>query len=125
MKLKTLCLLNGLMISGSLYAAIQLELAVIRQGAVALSELMTASVDGKAHKAYQDANTYIEIELIEEKSEQALIQFTVATVNESRSLVVRGMPYLVLSLEKGLGMTSLQCAGTNEVFTLLIAAVKV
>ncbi len=124
MKLKTFLVLGILGFVAPAFSTVRVELAVIRNINVAISEPLELSVDGKTHKIYQDARTYIEVELLGENSE-AQIRFIVATTNESNAFMVRGAPHLSISLERGLGMSSLQCNGKDEVFSLLVAAVKV
>ena len=124
MKLNTLLIPPLIGVIAPAFCAVRIDLAIIRSNNISISDPIDLSVDGKTHKIYQDARTYIEVELLEEKTEVKM-RFIVATTNESNAFMVRGAPHLNISLEHGLGMTSLQCNGKDEMFNLLVAAVKV
>jgi hypothetical protein len=75
---------------------------------------------------YFDDNVYIEAELVEEKADHILLQFTVATKNESGSFIVRGLPRLSFPLEPQSRIVSgsLRCDGPSETFTLVVNVEK-
>lgn len=76
---------------------------------------------------YHDETVYIEAELIEEAADHVMLQFTVATKNETGSYMVRGLPKLAFPIAPGtrVANSSLRCDGPSESFTIIGAVERI
>ncbi len=81
---------------------------------------------GQRDLCYQDETSYIEAELLEENAEQILLQFTVATKNETGAYMVRGLPKFSFTLNPGSEVMngSMRCDGPSESFDLVVTVEK-
>ena len=104
------------------YADVNFKLALVRNGFVNIGSAIPLAIGQPPVKVYQDTLAYIEAELLSEKDDSPLIQFTVATKNETGAFIVRGMPQAITVIAEGIGMSSVQCESKNESFTLIFAA---
>ena len=121
---KSFLILALLLIASCAQAKINLEVAIMRNNVMNMSEVIQLECTKDPIKVYQDDLTYIEVELISEQNDTVLVGFIVATKGENNSYMVRGMPRLTLSLKKNLCMGSLNCDGRGEHFILIAAASK-
>lgn len=110
--------LSLLTIVGTASAKIDLSTAIVRDETVKTGQNLILELDQR-EMCYQDETTYLEAELIEETAESAIIQFTVATKNESGAFMVRGLPKLPIDLKDLPNTASLRCEGPGESFTLV------
>ena len=108
----------------SVSGKINFNLAVLRDGKLNILPAVILEQKQSPLKVYHDDQTYIEAELVNEKNDEVLIRYTVATKNETGAFIVRGVPQLPVVMTNGLGMTSMQCDGRSETFTLIVAASK-
>ena len=124
MRISKILLFGFFAVTHLVSAKVNIAVSVLRSGAVTLGTVGQLEFGQQPVKVFQDYNTYIEAELMSEKDNTPLIRFTVASKNESGVLVVRGMPQLATALVNGLGISSMQCDGKNESFTLMLAISK-
>lgn len=78
--------------------------------------------DNRTNMIYQDTQTYIEAEIVEVTQTHLVLRCFISSVDASRLLIMRGMPRVEIPLSNGLGMSSLNCDGKEEHFTLILSA---
>lgn len=100
---------------------IKLNVAVLRNNNITHNPTHEL-VDGSANLVYQDSSTYLEVDLVETTAEHILLRCFVSSAEPNGMLIMRGMPYIKISLTNGLGMASLNCDGKDEHFTLIMCA---
>ncbi len=105
-------------------AIINFDIAIVRNRAISISDTVSLHPAERGKKVLEDSNTYIEVELVTEKADEAVVQCMVATKDEKNMFIVRGMPRLTVPLKNGLGMASLNCDGDAEHFMIVVAASK-
>lgn len=112
------------LLSCASYAHVVLNVSVLRNGFLTLSESVPLELKRSPMQVYKDELTYIEAELIKDSDDEQEIQYTVATKCETGAYVVRGLPRIITTTTKGLGMGSLQCDGKGESFTMITAVAQ-
>lgn len=77
--------------------------------------------DTDTNIVYEDERTYIEMDIVEIATEYVMLRFLVSTAapDSNGMLMVRGMPRLMIPINNGLGMASLNCDGKDEHFMLI------
>ncbi len=121
MQLSKFVLCLSVLFSGATYSKIHFDLALLRGNNMSFQSAVTLAVGERPIKAYQDENTYIEAQLIEEKDHMPRVKLTVSTKNEHGMFLVRGMPEVVANVTPGLCMSSIQCNSAQDNFVLLVA----
>ena len=118
--------LSILIIANVANAKINLSLGIMRNDSVSTAANIQLNVDQR-ELCYQDEVTYIEAELLEESAETVLIQFTIATKNETGAYMVRGLPKLSFNIdaETKTGTSSLLCDSPAESFNLIATIYKI
>ena len=107
-------------------AKVNFSCGFLRKGsAMQAGPTVQLSVGREPVRVFQDANAYVEAELIHENNQMPLVRLYVTTKNENGMFIVRGAPQIATSIEQGLGISSIQCDSQNENFTLIIAMAKV
>ncbi len=113
--------ISAALIITSTHAKVNFEMGVMRDGVISLGKTVQLELGKKPFMAYQDNQTYIEAELLSEKDDIPQIRLTIATKCETGAFVVRGIPVSATHMIYGLGMSTLQCDGRGESFTLILA----
>lgn len=101
---------------------LNLSLGILRNGKANIAAGITIELGEPPKACYHDETTYVEAEFVEEKNNQSLVIFTVATKNETGAYIVRGLPRLMFATDQGSGSASLNCDGPGDSF-LLVATV--
>lgn len=71
--------------------------------------------------AYQDDRTYVEAELLEINDQEIILRLLIGSKLENNPFTMRGMPKISVPITQGLGMTSMNCDGKEEHFTIIIS----
>jgi len=106
-------------------AKINISLGLMRNDTLSTAANIQLEVDQRA-LCYQDEATYIEAELLEENADSALVQFTIATKNETGAYMVRGLPKLqfMFDAETKIATSSLRCESQADTFNLVATMYK-
>lgn len=120
-------LMLGVMIASitSLTCAVdtaKINMSVIRNQNINHSGTFTLQIGKPAQIVFMDGSTYVEAEVIEINSDSIIFGLLISSRAETGAFIVRGMPKMTVYLNDGLGMSSLNCNGREEQFTLLVAA---
>ena len=125
MKTMKFIALSLLVIASNASAKIKISVGIVRNESVNTAANIILELDQR-ELCYQDETTYLEAELLEETKENVLIQFTVATKNETGAYMVRGLPKLSIPMNVEIpASASLRCDGPSESFMLVATAFKV
>ncbi len=117
--------LSLLVIACNASAKINFSAGVVRGEVLNSGSRMSLDLNQR-ELCYSDETAYIEAEMVEETAENVVIQFTVATKNETGTFMVRGLPKLAFPInqESKISNGSLRCDGPTETFTLVVTVEK-
>ncbi len=101
---------------------VKVTMSVMRNQSVNHSSTHTLQKGMPAEIIYMDTSTYVEAEIVSLSPEEVEFMLLISSRSENGAFVVRGMPKMTVHLTQGLGMSSLNCNGRDEQFTLLAAA---
>lgn len=126
MKLMKFLVFSLLSLALSAQAKVNLSLGLVRNDVVTTAANIQLDVDQR-ELCYRDENTYIEAELLEENADNALVQFTIATKNETGAFMVRGLPKLqfIIDGETKVATSSLRADSQDESFNLIVTLYKI
>jgi hypothetical protein len=122
--MKKLLLVSCVLIANVVFAKdlAKVNVAVLRNNQMTHGKTSVVK-DCNTNIAFEDERTYIEMDILEITETQMVIRCLISTASAENNgmLVVRGMPRLVVPLQKNLGMASLNCDGNDEHFMLIVS----
>ncbi|GMU19098.1 MAG: hypothetical protein AMXMBFR12_02900 [Candidatus Babeliales bacterium] len=112
------CLISGA--SSFAKELAKVNLAILRDNFITHGKTCVIN-DTDTNIVYEDERTYIEMDIVEIAPEYIMLRCLVSTAapDSNGMLVVRGMPRLMIPINNGLGMASLNCDGKDEHFMLI------